>query len=367
MRPLTSICEPCFVNTVLTNRSEQERNGSTDLRRCLSQKSRGTGPQGQVQSAHLVLRGGARCVPEVGAGGRCRLVVLGGEVAGRWSSETRQFLTALSRAKSTILAQGAICVPTSVAHALRQVRVLVSSFLFLLTISLCHAIDGPRPPSVKWPKAGQRQQSQIGGLSSHPLKVQNVPIVKLGSACPHRRCKQLPQRGCRGSRHLWPFWERKTPKNCRSSKSHSRRPNACRKFHLWNIRSKPQRFIGRAKKRSVQHDAAIQNAQESLRKTQNLKKGADSSGPTTTTTTFGRGSAAGGAVADRTRCLGRSSEAPEFHENDGEDEGSEDAAEIVLERSAKRQALGEDIPRDQQDLEGWLVSKQLELRPESSG
>ena len=34
-----------------------------------------------------------------GEDGRCRLVVLGGEVAGRWSSETRQFLTAPSRAK----------------------------------------------------------------------------------------------------------------------------------------------------------------------------------------------------------------------------------------------------------------------------
>ena len=42
-----------------------------------------------------------RTYPELsGDGGRCRLVVLGGEVAGRWSSETRQFLTALSRAKS---------------------------------------------------------------------------------------------------------------------------------------------------------------------------------------------------------------------------------------------------------------------------
>ena len=36
--------------------------------------------------------------PESGEDGRCRLVVLGGEVAGRWSSEIRQFLTALSRA-----------------------------------------------------------------------------------------------------------------------------------------------------------------------------------------------------------------------------------------------------------------------------
>ena len=43
-------------------------------------------------------------------------------------------------------------------------------------------------------------------------------------------------------------------------------------------------------------------------------------------------------------------------------QGSEDAAQIVLERSAKRRALGEDIHTDQQDLEGWLVSKQLELR-----
>ena len=42
-----------------------------------------------------------RTYPELsGENGRCRLVVLGGEVAGRWSSETRKFLTALSRAKS---------------------------------------------------------------------------------------------------------------------------------------------------------------------------------------------------------------------------------------------------------------------------
>ena len=43
-------------------------------------------------------------------------------------------------------------------------------------------------------------------------------------------------------------------------------------------------------------------------------------------------------------------------------QGSENAAQIVLERSTKRRALGEDIPIDQEDLEGWLVSIQLELR-----
>ena len=38
-------------------------------------------------------------------------------------------------------------------------------------------LRGPRPPSVKWPKAGQQQQRQTGGPSSHPPKVQNVPIA----------------------------------------------------------------------------------------------------------------------------------------------------------------------------------------------
>ena len=38
-------------------------------------------------------------------------------------------------------------------------------------------LRGPRPPSVKWPKAGQQQQRQTGG-PSHPAKGQNVPIAK---------------------------------------------------------------------------------------------------------------------------------------------------------------------------------------------
>ena len=37
-------------------------------------------------------------------------------------------------------------------------------------------LRGPRPPSVKWPKAGQQQQRQTGG-PSHPAKGQNVPIA----------------------------------------------------------------------------------------------------------------------------------------------------------------------------------------------
>ena len=52
-----------------------------------------------------------RSYPELeGGAGQCRLVVVGGEVGGRWSSETCQFLTALSPTKSRetpdILRQG---------------------------------------------------------------------------------------------------------------------------------------------------------------------------------------------------------------------------------------------------------------------
>ena len=43
-------------------------------------------------------------------------------------------------------------------------------------------------------------------------------------------------------------------------------------------------------------------------------------------------------------------------------QSSEEAAQLVLERSAKRRAVGEDIPTNQQDLACWMVSKQLELR-----
>ena len=43
-------------------------------------------------------------------------------------------------------------------------------------------------------------------------------------------------------------------------------------------------------------------------------------------------------------------------------QSSEEAAQLVLERSAKRRAVGEDFPTNQQDLACWMVSKQLELR-----
>ena len=41
---------------------------------------------------------------------------------------------------------------------------------------------------------------------------------------------------------------------------------------------------------------------------------------------------------------------------------SSEAAHLVLEQSAKRRGVGEDIPTNQQDLACWMVSKQLELR-----
>ena len=43
-------------------------------------------------------------------------------------------------------------------------------------------------------------------------------------------------------------------------------------------------------------------------------------------------------------------------------QSSDEAAQLVLEPSAKRRAVGEDIPTNQQDLACWMVSKQLELR-----
>ena len=143
-----------------------------------------------------------------------------------------------------------------------------------------------------------------------------------------------------------------------------------------------EEFIGQAKKRLVQHDA-IQAAQEFVRKAESLKEEEVKrlseaeevlqrlkvQAPVVPTPPprsvevlqqmveqlqIERDALAGQVKHQNSTRMVQKKMHPM--------QGSEDAAQVVLERFAKRRALGEDIPTDQQDLEGWMVSKQLELR-----
>ena len=143
-----------------------------------------------------------------------------------------------------------------------------------------------------------------------------------------------------------------------------------------------EEFIGRAKKRLVQHDVAIQSAQQALRKAESLKE-EEVKRLSEAEEVLQRLKAQTPVVPSppprSVEALQQMVEQLQIerdalagqvkHQNSirmvekmHPMQGSEDAAQVVLERSAKRRALGEDIPTDQQDLEGWLVSKQLELR-----
>ena len=134
-------------------------------------------------------------------------------------------------------------------------------------------------------------------------------------------------------------------------------------------------FIGRAKKRLLQHDVVINEAQEALQKAESTKR------------------AEAERLAEAEELLQRLRvQVPQVprsvqdlveqlqSERDGlanqlknqsstrlveivhPVQSSKEAAQLVLERSAKRRAVGEDVPTNQQDLACWMVSKQLELR-----
>ena len=193
----------------------------------------------------------------------------------------------------------------------------------------------------------------------------------------------MPQRGCRGSRHLWPFWGEEDTEELQFLQAAFEKALRQSKIPPVGHQIKAtEEFIGRAKKRLVQHDAAIQAVQESVRKAESLKEEEVKrlseaeevlqrlkvQAPVVPTPPprsvevlqqmVEQLQIERDALAGQVKHQNSTRMVEKMHPM----QGSEDAAQVVLERFAKRRALGEDIPTDQQDLEGWMVSKQLELR-----
>ena len=192
----------------------------------------------------------------------------------------------------------------------------------------------------------------------------------IAPACLHSRCEQPPQKGCRGSWHRSPHFERNIPRRCQFCNWLWRRPNAKQQCRPWTTKSKPQR-ISSGEPRSGCFNTggpAESRIDEKSRsrevggggRTSPTPQGAGSRGPSNPPFRHRFGTI-GGTVAVGARWFGGSIEEPKIqmvHPLQRSDE----AAQLVLERSAKRRAVEEDIPTNQQDLACWMVSKQLELR-----
>ena len=134
-------------------------------------------------------------------------------------------------------------------------------------------LRGPRPPSVKWPKAGQQQQRQIGGPSSHPPKAQNVPIARARVSVPPQEMRAVAtERMSRIKASMAVLGEEDTEELQVLQVAFEKAEGLSKIPPVEHQIKGTEEFIGRAKKRLVQHDAAIQNAQESLRKAESLKE-----------------------------------------------------------------------------------------------
>ena len=134
---------------------------------------------------------------------------------------------------------------------------------------------GPRPPSVKWPKAGQQQQRQPGKPSKppqfHPEKGFIVEALCVGSP-------QHASTADASSRHRKGVEDQGIDRRTSSGRHRGDDSSAS------GIGEGPavppvdhqikatEDFIGRAKKRLLQHDVVINEAQEALQKAESVKR-----------------------------------------------------------------------------------------------
>ena len=201
-------------------------------------------------------------------------------------------------------------------------------------------------------------------------------LCGIAPSCLHSRCEKPPQKGfedqginCRTSsgRHRGDdssasgFGEGPTPSSSRP----------------WTIEA-TEDFIERAKKRLLQHDIVINEAEEALQKAESMKR-AEAERLAEAEEFLQRLRVQVPEVPQIPRSVKDLEQLVEQLQSERDSladqlknqrstrlvemvhplQSSEEAAQLVLERSAKRRAVGEDILTNQQDLACWMVSKQL--------
>ena len=230
---------------------------------------------------------------------------------------------------------------------------------------LVRILRGPRPPSAATASAWQTKAT--GGWSSDSGSF--VKTFSMGSP-------QRASTGNSGNRHRKGVenqdqWSGRHRGDVKSASCSGQGPTPSRSAASGPPNQKLQKISSRGPRRLIRHDVVINEAQEVLQKAESMK------------------SAEAKSLAEAEKLLQRLRvQVPQVprsvqeleklveqlqSERDGlahqlknqsstrlVEDGSEDAAQLMLERSTKRRAVGDDIPTNQQDC--WMVSKQLELR-----